>query len=178
MLALRIAHRSAVVGIVLLFAACATLFVPQSRSRGHIFDESSRGNPQVDSEDGVRRLSFQINNRFPLGSPLIDLLRHVEGAGGSCFDEPRGVVGIAPRSTTCTYENTNYFAHAYMGLGEPTLQFSRNSWTVVISHTDGAIDGYQLDGFSAISYISPEDYAEGLERQRAEEELQQTNGRN
>lgn len=169
----RAVFRSIVLGSVLLSTACAIWFVPESRSRGHIFDESSRGHVQFGHGDGVRRLSILINRQFPPGTLLSDLLRHIEDAGGSCSEKASSMADTAPRLTICTYENTNYFAFAYMGMGEPTLKLSRNNWTVFISHTDGVIDGHRLDGLTTTGNISREDYMEGLDRQRAEEEEMQ-----
>lgn len=133
MLASRVAHRSAVLGIVLIFAACATWFVPQSRSRGHIFDESSRGAPQGGVNDGQRRLDIAIRREFPSGTPLVDLIRHIENAGGDCADALQSVVEPNEQVTVCGYESITYFAFAFMGLGEPSLHQGDNTWTVTIA---------------------------------------------
>lgn len=67
---LRSAVHCIALGGILLTTACAIWFVPESRDRGHIFDDASRGAPQGGVDDGQRRLDIAIRREFPSGTPL------------------------------------------------------------------------------------------------------------
>lgn len=159
-------------GSILLTTACADWYAPESRSRGHIFDEASRGAPQFGVDDGERRLDIIIKREFPPGTPLANLIRHVEEAGGICSAAIMNVVDPDLKMTVCRYESITYFTFAFMGLGEPSLHEGTNTWTVAIFHSDGLIDGYDVRGRSLQTNISREEYMERLARQRADEKAQ------
>lgn len=159
-------------GFIVSTTACAVWFVPESRSRGHIFDEASRGTIQFGADDGQRRLDIIIKRDFPPGTPLANLIRHVEEAGGTCSGAIKNFGDPDLKMTVCRYESFTYFAFAFMGLGEPSLHEGDNTWTVAIFHSDGLIDGYDVRGRTLLTNISREEYMERLARQRADEEAQ------
>lgn len=162
-------------GGVLLTTACAYWFVPESRSRGHIFDEASRGAAQFGTDDGQRRLDIIIRREFPPETPVAELIQHIEGAGGDCSPKADDAVDPGLARILCTYDSVTYFPFAFFGMGEPSFHEGLNSWAVFISHSGGMIKGYEIDGITTMRQISREDYMEGVSRQRAEEELQQEN---
>ena len=160
---------------VMFSAACAVWFVPESRSRGHIFDEAIRGHVQFSEDDGQRNLDRIIRREFPPGTPLAELIRHIDRAGGTC-SAPIGRVAEADLETTvCRYEGTNYYAFAFMSLGEPSFHEGRNTFRVSIFHADGLIDSYDVSGRTLVTYLSREEYMERIARQRAEDEAQLEN---
>lgn len=156
---------------VLALPACAIWFVPESRSRGHIFDDAVRGIVQLDERDARRRLDLVIHQRFPPGTPLADVTEHIEGVGGACTGPDR--IGTKPgqESTVCTYESDNYFARAFMGMGEPSYLLAENRWTVFIVHSDGSVRRYVVESEAVLTHLSRNDYLERLDRQRADEAL-------
>lgn len=160
---------------VLLTTACAIWFVPESRDRGHIFDDASRGAPQGGDNDGERRLDIAIRREFPPGTPLVELIRHIEDAGGTCADALQSVEQPNRQMTVCDYESITYFAFAFMGLGEPSLHQGDNTWTVTIFRSNGLIDGYEVKGLTLTTQLSREEYLERLARQREEENAQMDN---
>ena len=166
---IRTTFRFIVLGIAAHSAACAYWFVPQSQSRGHIFDEASRGGPQGGINDGQLRLEIVIDREFPPGTPVPELIDHIETAGGTCspaiFSETDPSVG----STACTYESISYFPFAFMALGEPSFHEGHNRWIVGIAHTDGIIDGYRIRGTTITNYLNREEYMERLALQRQQE---------
>lgn len=166
----RTAFRFVAMTSVLSLSACAIWFVPESRSRGHIFDDAVRGIVQLDERDARRRLDFVIHERFPPGTPLADVTGHIEGAGGACTSPDRTGTKPGRESTICTYESDNYFAWAFMGMGDPSYVLAENRWTVFIVHSDGSVRRYVVESEAVLTHLSRDDYLEGLDRQRADEE--------
>ena len=172
MTVLRTALRFVVLGIIILSTACATWFVPESRSRGHIFDEAIRGHIQFSEDDGQRNLNRIIRRDFPSGTPVADLIQHINRAGGIC-SAPIGPLAEADiRTTVCTYEDVNYFAFAYMNLGEPSFREGHNTFRVSIFHADGLIGSYDIIGQTLVTFLSREEYMERIARQRVDDEAQ------
>lgn len=169
----RAAVRLTAITSILALTACATWFVPESQSRGHIFDDASRGIRQLDALEIRQWLDLIIHERFPPGTPLADVIGHIEGVGGACRRPDR--VGTKPgqESTICTYESDNYFARAFMGMGEPTYVLAENKWTIFIGHSGGAVQRYVVQSEAVLNYLGRDDYLEGLDRQRAEEQLEE-----
>ena len=166
----KIALRFAAITCILALTACALWFVPESRSRGHIFDEAVRGFSQMDGEDGRRQLDRVIHQTFPPGTPLIDVIGHIEDAGGVCMRPVMSEVKPDHGTTVCSYGSTHYFARAIMGIGQPTYLRAQNRWTVSIRHSDGMITGYFVENQATVSHLDRENYMDGLDRQRSEEE--------
>ncbi len=164
---LRNTSRSATLAGLLFTAACALWFVPESRSRGHIFDEAVRGVTQLDGHEGGQFVDRVIRQTFPLGTPLINVIGHIEDAGGICHETTRSEVKPGHAATTCNYESTNYFAQAYMGMGEPTYVRAENEWMISIRHFDGVTTGYLVESRATFDYPNREDYLDGIDRQQA-----------
>ena len=156
-------------GSILLTTACAIWFVPQSRSRGHIFDEATREGVQGRTMGDKGNLDRVIHQRFPLGSPVGDVVEHIEGAGGDCLEPTGGEVVPDQKTTACTYESTNYYARAYWGMGEPTFLHAENDWTILIQHSSGVTTGYVVDNDASIKFLSRKEYMEGIEHQTMQE---------
>lgn len=161
----------AAIAAVLSLSACAIWFVPESRSRGHIFDEASRGIAQLDEQEIRQWLDLLIHERFPPGTPLADVTGYIEGVGGACSSPDRTRTKPGRESTICIYESDNYFARAFMGMGEPSYILAENKWTVFVVHSGGAVLRYVVQSEADLNHLSRDDYLEGLDRQRAEEEL-------
>ena len=157
----------------LALPACALWFVPESRSRGHIFDDASRGIAQLDAQEIRQWLDLIIHERFPPGTSLTDLVGHIEGVGGACRSPDRAGTKPGQESTICTYESDNYFARAFMGLGEPSYILAENKWTIFIVHSGGAVRRYVVESEAVLKHLGRDEYHEGLDRQRAEEELEE-----
>ncbi len=172
---LRSAAHCIALGCILLTTACAVWFVPESRDRGHIFDDASRGAPQGGVNDGQRRLDIAIRREFPPGTHLADLIRHIEDAGGICTGALQSVDNPSRQMTVCRYESITYFAFAFMSLGEPSLHQGDNTWTLAIFHSNGLIDRYDVRGLTHTTQLSKEEYLERLARQMEEEEAQMEN---
>lgn len=175
-----ISSRTIVLGIVLMsMVGCALWFVPESRGRGHIFDEATREGIQGRTQGELGNLDRVIHQTFPLGTPVVDVVEHIKGAGGVCIGPTGGEVTPGQGATTCTYGSTNYFARAYMGMGEPTFLRAQNEWTVLIHHSDGVTTEYVVENKADFEFLSREDYMEGVDRQgEQEEELQRKNTEN
>lgn len=156
----------------LALSACAIWFVPESRNRGHIFDEASRGITQLDALEIRQSLDLIIHERFPAGTSLADVVGHIEGLGGACRSPDRIATKPGQESTICTYESDNYFARAFMGMGEPSYILAENQWTIFIVHSSGAVQRYVVQSEAVLNHLSRDEYLEGLERQREQEELE------
>ena len=158
--------------VILSIAGCSNWYFPESRNRGHIFDESSRRGAQFGMDDGVRRLRLHIVRVFPPGTPVSDVVRHIEEAGGDCGSEMSAVRDVGSDVTVCTYESVTYFTFSFMNLGEPTLHEGQNEWVVAILHSNGVVDGYDIKGVTITIPLTEGEYRERLARQRAAEEAQ------
>lgn len=153
----------------LLVASCAVWFVPESSSRGHVFDDAVRGVTQFDEEYARRRVDELLRRRFPVGTALDEVVGHIEDAGGICSRPERLATYAEVESTICAYASDTYFAWAYMGMGRPTYQLAKNEWTVLVGHSNGVIQEYVVKGGLDLIYLNREEYMEGLDQQRAEE---------
>lgn len=170
MIAGKEAVRIVAITTILSLSACALWFVPESRSRGHVFDDAARGMDQVNGEGARWRLDRLIHQRFPPGTPIGEVIGHIENAGGVCSTPDRAGSKPGYEATICTYAHTNYYATAVMGMGRPFYRMAENEWTVFIVHADGVVQRYVVEGEAAMTHLSREDYLEGLDRQREEEE--------
>ena len=153
-----------------LLSSCALWFVPESSSRGHIFDEAVRGRTQLDGQHGVEMLEVVIRNHFPPGTSADDVIGHIMAAGGICKSpEEPGEASGGREMTICTYSDSHYYATAPMGMGEVYYRLAENDWTVVIFHADDAVQRYDIENQAVMHILSREDYYVGLRRQRDEE---------
>ena len=59
-----------------------------------------------------------------------------------------------------------------MGMGEPSYLLAENRWTVFNVHSGDAVERYVIESEVMLNHLSRDDYLEGLDRQRAEEELE------
>lgn len=164
-----IARVSGLALALLLLAGCALWFVPESRSRGNIFDDAVRGLSLLSERHSRERLDLVIHQRFPPGTPLADLIGHIESAGGVCSMQERVRIKPGVGSTICTFANSNYFATALMGMGEPYYRLAEHTWTVIVVHAGGAVQSYEIENEVVLHVLSRDDYFDGLNRQRAEE---------
>lgn len=157
--------------ILLIVSGCALWFVPESQSRGHIFDDASRTDNQNDEKYVQRELARLIHERFPPGTSLDDVTGHIQSISGACTSPDRNGTKPGQESTTCTYESENYFAWAFMGMGEPSYVLAEHDWTVFIVHSGGTVEQYVIQSEIVRNGLSRDDYLEGLAHQRAEETL-------
>lgn len=171
----RALFRSIALGTVLLSTACAVWFVPQSRSRGHLFDEVSRGAPQFGPGVVQQVLDFRLRRDFPPGTPLSELMPHIEGADVTCSGAIEDRADPGRKITVCRYESLAYQAFAFMGMGEPLLFVADNRVTLAIFHSVGLIDDYDIMESTTFTDLEREEYRERLARQREEEERQLRN---
>ena len=167
------AVRAAAISAALALSACATWFVPESRSRGDIFDAASRDVIPLDEMDVRRRLDALLLQAGPPGSAVADVEQHIVGAGGDCAPSNQGWAKPGFERTVCAYRRDIYFAKELVFLDDPAYWLTRNVWTVNIAHADGVVGWYVLEGQAMTERLDREDYLEKLGRQRALEEADQ-----
>ena len=162
--------RLAVMGIATMaIAACAGWIGPESGRRGHIFDEASRRPVALMPDEGGIRLETAVNERFPVGTPLIELARHVVDAGGICARKVGSLAADGADVIICSYESVSFGTFAFLGMGQPSFYESHSSWTLDIRQSDGVIVGYDIAAVTRRTRLSRDDYLERLARQDAAE---------
>lgn len=157
----------------LALSACTSWFWPVSRSRGHLFDEASREVAMIGDGGGRQILDFRLRREFPPGTPMSELMPHIEGADVTCsgpIEDP----SIPERQVTvCRYESRSYHAWAFMDLGDAMASVADIDWTLSIAHSDGLVGDYEIAGRTTFTNLGREEYLEGLARQREEEKQRQ-----
>jgi len=163
--------RTVAIGIVTMaIAACAVWIGPESRSRGHIFDEASRDPVALMPDEGRVRLETAVNETFPVGTPLIELVRHVENAGGICAPNEASPSVDDADTVICLYESVSFGTFAFLGMGQPSFYESRSRWTLDIAQSESVIVGYDIAAVTRRTRLDRDDYLERLARQDAAEE--------
>lgn len=97
--------RNSVLGLAVLSTACTSWFWPTSRSRGHLFDEAGRGAPTIG--DGIARqvLDYRLSRGFPPGTPMSELMPHIQGADVTCSGAIKDPSASNRRVTVCKYNS-------------------------------------------------------------------------
>lgn len=170
---IRIAFRAIVLGLAMLSMACTSWFWPESRSRGHLFDEFTRERSWIDGGHRRRLIEAYLRRQFPPGTPLADVMPHIEGADVTCLEPIEDQSTGGRRATACNYNSRNYFV-VTIAPGAEVLTVADIDWTLRIVHANGRVEDYAITGSEVFEDLMLEDYRDSVYRQRELERQQQT----
>ena len=157
----------------LALSACTSWFWPESRSRGHLFDEFTRERAWVDGD--FRRAAFEshLRREFPAGTPLAEVLPHIQGAGVTCTETVEDESANGRRTMVCNYESRSYFIGSITALSGHYFSAVDIHWILRVIHANGRVEDYAIKGTEAFHSPTAEDYQNGVYRQREQERQQQ-----
>ena len=121
---------------------------------------------------GRQALDYRLRRNFPPGTPVTELMPHIEGADVTCFEPVEDPIVPDRRVTMCRYKSQSYHAWAFMDLGDAMASVADIDWTLSIMHSYGLVEDYAIAGTTAFTGLEREEYLEGLSRQREDENWQ------
>lgn len=157
-----------------LLSACTSWYWPESRSRGHLFDEFAREGAWLDGGHAREQFEAFLRRNFPPGTSLADVMPRIEGADVTCLEVIEDQSTGSRRATTCNYKSRSYIVMQVSRFGGAFLCIADIDWTLRIVHENGRVEDYAVTGSEVMLDFEPEEFRDGVYRQRELERQQQT----